>query len=127
MAKSYRCLLPVDNICPALIGAQGNNCPGGPGGGELCSAPASGSFFPRPLDTDAPMGVFLRETRGDAPRLSARSGVRGAKRREGGVRPAAGRGGGGQGHPGGRVGMDVRGPLRSQFLMVLPGLLVAGA
>lgn len=93
MAKSYRCLLPVDNICPALIGAQGNNCPGGRGGGELCSAPASGSFFPSPLDTDAPMGVFLRETRGDALWLLARSGVRGAKRREGGVRPAPGRGG----------------------------------
>lgn len=44
-----------------------------------------------------------------------------------GRRGAPGTREGGQGQPGGRVGMDVRGPLRSQFLMVLPGLLVAGA
>lgn len=29
MAEPHRCPLPVDNICPALIGARGNNCWGG--------------------------------------------------------------------------------------------------
>lgn len=61
--------------------------------------------------------------------------LRGSRLARGSAGPSGGKagcarppgGGGGQGHPGGRVGMDVRGPLRSQFLMVLPGLLVAGA
>lgn len=44
MAKSYRCLLPVDNICPALIGSQENNCLGG-GVRESSARHRSGAFF----------------------------------------------------------------------------------
>lgn len=85
MAESYRCLLPVDNICPALIAAQGNNCPRGWGGEDLCSALVLSTLHPppRPPDPDIPMGMFLRQTRGDAPRPLGFSGVHRDKRRGG--------------------------------------------
>lgn len=45
MAKSCRCLLPADNICPALIEAQREQLPGlGRGRKPARIAPAKGSF-----------------------------------------------------------------------------------
>lgn len=99
MAKSYRCLRPVDNICPALIGALGNNCP--EGGGKLCSAPARVSP-PSSSGHRCSRGVVLRETREDAPWVAEVSA--GPSDREV-VGAGPGKAGGGEGGPRPTVGM----------------------
>lgn len=117
MAKSSRCLLPADNICPALIGAQGNNCPGGGVGRALLGTVQRLFFFPRPLDTMPRWECFQGRPEGILPG-SWLARVRGA---ETGKRYARTRGSA-DGEKGALCEMCW---VTSARRFVLPGLLVA--